>query len=177
MKLGKRGSAVAVLGGLVAAAAVVVPSGQAQDAVPPGTTTLTFHAPIVGSSFQFVDNPPKSPVNNLLSPRHRFSLGDTLAGDNRLFDRRGGSRVGRAYYQGTVVRGRTIENLSYITTTTYVLNDGSQIVSQGYARLGARKATVPIVGGTGRFKGARGQVTTTIGVFFDSTTETLTLLP
>jgi len=57
---------------------------------------------------------------------------------------------------------------------TYVLNDGSQISVQGYFGL-SKDSTVSVVGGTGRYEGARGHLFSHSSE--TSSTDTLTLLP
>jgi len=174
MKLPTRVYVVAVLGGTAAAAAVAVPNGSAQAPVPPGSTSFSYYEPDAGSTFKILDNAPKSPVRNPMSPRFRFSLGDKLAFRSPLFDKKGGTRVGTLYADGTVVRGTTFRTASIIATGTYVLNDGSQIAVQGYFSF-AKDSTAAVVGGTGRYEGARGHLTSTSTE--DSSTDTLTLLP
>lgn len=172
MKLTKRSAiAVAALGGVAAAAAIVVPSGSAEA---PGATTLAFYEPDAGSIFRLTDNPPKSPVGNPESTRFRFSIGDTLTISSPLFDKKGGTRQGRLYAEGTIVKGTNFGNAAIIANGTYVLNGGDQISVQGYLSFSST-STFSVVGGTGRYEGARGRVVSTSDD--DSSTDTLTLLP
>ncbi len=93
---------------------------------------------------------------------------------NRLYDKKGGTRQGRLYVEGTVVKGGGFDKAAVIATGTYVLNDGSQISVQGYITF-KDDATIAVVGGTGRFEGARGHL---VGRSTeDASTDTLTLLP
>ena len=172
MKLTKRSAiAVAGLGSLAAAAVIAVPSGSAQV---PGATTIAFYEPDAGSIFRITDNPPKSPSKNPESPKYRFSFGDNLTISAPLFDRKGGTRQGRLYAQGSVVKGKTFRDVSLHVNGTYVLNDGSQIAVQGVLSF-ASDVTFSVVGGTGKYEGARGHVTSHEDD--DSSTDTLTLLP
>ena len=155
----------------VAALAVAVPSGSAQA---PGSTTLTFYEPDAGSTFKIIDNAPKSPAKNPESKRYRFSLGDKLILSSPLFDRKGGTRLGTVYADATVVKGKTFASISILATGNYVLNDGSQIAVQGVFSL-SKGSTVPVIGGTGRFEGARGHVNATSDE--TSSTDIITLLP
>jgi hypothetical protein len=150
--------------------AVAVPSGSAQA---PGPTTLTFFEPDAGSTFKILDNAPKSPVRNPESKRYRFSIGDKLTFSSPLFDRKGGTRLGTLHVDATIVKGRTFNNISALATGSYVLNDGSQIAVQGVFKLSTKVVTIPVVGGSGRFEGARGHLTSTSAP--TSSTDVLTL--
>lgn len=164
-------TATGLLALAIAALAVAVPSGSAQA---PAVTTLSFYEPDAGSRLRFTDNSPKSPTKNLGSKRYRFSVGDKLTLSLPLFDRKGGTRLGRLYAEGTVVQGKTFANVAIVATGTYILTDGSQIAVQGYFRLSA-DPTLSVTGGTGRYEGARGHVSSTSDA--TSSTDTLTLLP
>jgi dirigent-like protein len=171
MNLTKRSCVtVAVLAGVAATAAIAVPSGSAEA---PSGTTLTFYEPDAQSTFKVVDNPPKT-FGTRPGPRSRFSIGDQLAISSALYDRKGGTRQGRLYAHGTIVRGGTFDKAALSAVGTFVLNDGSQIAVQGYLPF-SKAATISVVGGTGRFEGARGHDSTTSDD--NSSTDTLTLLP
>ncbi len=172
MKITKRSAiAVGVLGSVAAAAAIAVPSGSAQA---PEATTLSFYEPDAGSIFKVTDTNPKSPTKNPESPRYRFSIGDLLTFSAPLYDKKGGTRQGRLYAQGAVVKGSTFRTTALHVSGTYVLNDGSQIAVQGYLTF-SDDSTFSVVGGTGRYEGARGHVRSTSDN--TSSTDTLTLLP
>jgi hypothetical protein len=166
-----RRRAVAVLATATAGLALVAPAGVAQA---PGTTTLTFFEPDAGSTFRIVDNAPKSPTTNPQSRRYRFSAGDTLTLSSRLFDRQGGTRQGTLYAHAVVVSGRTFASIRLLATGSYVLTDGSQIEIAGVVSL-SRPSRFAIVGGSGRYAGARGSVASTSNA--NSSTDVLTLLP
>jgi hypothetical protein len=170
MKLSKRSCVVVILGGIAATAALAVPSGGAQA---PGATTLSFYEPDAQSTFKIVDNPPKT-FGKRPGPKSRFTTGDKLTFSSALFDKKGGTRQGRLYGDGTIVKGGTFDTARILATGTYVLNDGSQISVQGYFSL-SKDSTVSVVGGTGRYEGARGHLLSTSTS--DSSTDTLTLLP
>jgi hypothetical protein len=167
----KRLLAVVVAAGGIGALILLPASGGAQVA---GATTLTFFEPDSGSTFRLIDNAPKSPAANPESRRFRFSVGDEVVFSNRLFDRQGGTRQGTLYVDGKVVKGTTFANASLIASAVYVLNDGSQIDVHGVFRFSA-EANVAIVGGSGRYAGARGTLKSTSNN--TSSTDTLTLLP
>ncbi len=173
MKLTKRRSIItaAALGSVAAAAAIAVPSGTAQA---PGATTLSFYEPDAGSIFKVIDNPPKT-FGVRPGPRSRFSIGDKLAFVAPLLDKKGGTRQGRLYADGTIVKGGTFETAALLAAATYVLTDGSQIAVQGYLSF-SKASTFSVVGGTGRYEGAKGHVVSVTNAD-DSSTDTLTLLP
>ncbi len=172
MKLTKRSRVtVAVLGTMAATAAVAVPSGSAQG---PGATTLSFYEPDAQSTFKFQDTPPKSPTERL-GPKYRFSIGDKLTLSSPLYDKKGGTRQGRLYAEGTIVKGGSFRTAALIVKGTYVLNDHSQISVQGYFTFNDAGSTAAVVGGTGRFEGARGHLVSRSND--NSSTDTLTLLP
>jgi hypothetical protein len=171
MNLTKRSIlAVGVLGSVAAAAAIAVPSGSAQG---PGATTLSFYEPDAQSTFKIIDNPPKT-FGSRPGPKSRFSIGDQLAISSALYDKKGGTRQGRLYASGTIVKGGTFDTAALAASGAFVLNDGSQIAVQGYLSF-SKDSTISIVGGTGRFEGARGHDFTTSSS--NSSTDTLTLLP
>lgn len=171
MKLTKRSCVtVAVLGSMAATAAIAVPSGSAQG---PGATTLSFYEPDAQTTFKFQDIPPKSPTNRP-GPKYRLSIGDKLTFTSPLYDKKGGTRQGRLNVEATIVKGGGFDTAAAIATGTYVLNDRSQISIQGYFSFAA-DSRAAVVGGTGRFEGARGHVVSMNKN--DSSTDTLTLLP
>jgi hypothetical protein len=107
-------------------------------------------------------------------PKSRFTIGDTQTLSSALFDKKGGTRQGWVYADGAIVKGGTFDTTRFLATGTYVLNDGSQISVQGYFSFG-KQSTASVVGGTGRYEGARGHLLSTSTA--DSSTDTLTLLP
>ena len=161
---------VAAVGGL--GALIMVPASG--DAQAPGATTVTFFEPDSGGTFKLIDNAPKSRSANPQSRRFRFSVGDEVIFSARLFDRPGGTRQGTLYVDGKVIKGTTFANASLIASGVYVLNDGSQIDVHGVFRFSAT-ANVAVIGGSGRFAGARGSLTSTNSN--TGSTDTLTLLP
>jgi hypothetical protein len=172
MKLTKRSAlAVAVVAGVAATAAIAVPSGSAD--APASTNTLTFYEPDAQSTFKIVDNAPKT-FGSHPGPKSRFSIGDQLALSSALYDKKGGTRQGRLYAHGTIVKGGTFDTAALSASGTFVFTDGSQIAVQGYLSF-SKDSTISIVGGTGRFEGARGHDFATSNS--NSSTDTLTLLP
>lgn len=160
-----------LLAAALAGMLLVPGSGSAQV---PGSTTLTFYEPDAGSTFRFIDNAPKSPTPNPESRRYRFSVGDEVVFTSPLFDRKGGARQGTLYTTAKVVKGGNFAKVSLIAQAVYVLNDGSQIAASGLFSF-SKDANVAIVGGSGRYAGARGSLASVSAK--DSSTDTLTLLP
>lgn len=171
MKLTKRSAiAVAALGSMAAAAAIAVPSGSAQT---PGATTLTFYEPDSQSIFKFIDNPPKG-IGARPGPKTRFSIGDQLALSSNIYDRKGGTRQGKLYASGTIVNGGDFRKAVLHVTGSYLLTDGSQIAVAGALQF-SKDSTFSVVGGTGRYEGAKGHIVSHSDE--NSSTDTLTLLP
>ncbi len=168
-----RGKHIAVLG-MTAAVAVGGTGVQSGSAQAPGTTTLKFYTSDAQSTFRIVDNAPKSPVKNPESRKYRFSIGDQFVFVSPLFDKKGGTRQGRLYATATIVGGKTFRDISAETTGTYVLNDKSQIAAQGFFSF-SDDLRLAVVGGTGRYEGARGHLSSVSDE--TSSTDTITLLP
>ncbi|MEY2513073.1 MAG: Allene oxide cyclase [bacterium] len=174
MKPSKRScGAVVVLAGIAATAAVAVPSGSAQA---PAATTISFFEPDSQSIYRITDNPPKSASKNPGSRKFRFSIGDGLTFSSPLYDKKGGTLLGRLYAHGTLVKGTTFRTAGMEVTGTYVLKDASQIAVQGFVSFSGDTATFSIVGGSGNYDGARGHVTS-VTLDNDDSVDTLTLLP
>jgi len=171
MKISKRSSIVIALGGIAATAALAAPGGSAQV---PGATTLSYYEPDAQSTFRFVDNPPKG-IGNRPGPKTRFSIGDTVTLISPLYDKKGGSRQGTLYAGGTIVKPGGFRKAAIVATGTYRLNDGSQISVQGYFSFGDKVSTASVIGGTGRYEGARGHLSSRSTD--NDSTDTLTLLP
>lgn len=171
-----RAKHIAALGAIAALAAGGI-AAQGGSAQAPGSTTLTFYSPDAGSTFKIIDNAPKSPVKNPESPKYRFSIGDQLIVSAPLLDKKGGTRQGKAYVAVTVVGGRTFRDISAEATGTYVLTDKSQIDVVGFFNFSSSGTRLPIVGGTGRYEGVRGSVSSVNDENDNSSTDTLTLLP
>jgi hypothetical protein len=148
---------------------------QAGSAQAPGTTTLSFYEPATGGTFKIVDNAPRSPAKNPESRKYRFSVGDELIFSERVFDHKGGTRVGTLYGDAKVVKGKTFASLIVVGQVVYVFTNGDEITAHGVFSF-APDARVPIVGGTGTYQGARGAVASHTNAD-DSSQDTLTLLP
>jgi len=151
-------------------------AAQGGSAQAPGSTTLTFFLPDASATFRLVDNAPKSPTKNPRSPKYRFSLGDQVIFTVPLLDKKGGTRQGKLHAVGTIVGGRTFRDASAQATGTYVLNDKSQIAAVGQFSFSSDVTRLAIVGGTGRYEGARGSLSS-VSDDDDNSTDTINLLP
>ncbi len=169
-----RAKHIAALGATAALAAGGI-AAQGGSAQAPGTTTLTFFEPEANGTFRIIDNAPKSPRKNPESPKYRFSLGDQLIFTAPLLDKKGGTRQGKLYAAATIVGGKTFRDASAEATGTYVLTDKSQINVIGHFSFSG-DLRLAIVGGTGRYEGARGSLSSMDDKNHNST-DTLTLLP
>ena len=142
---------------VLAATVVLAAPGGAQT---PDGHTLTFLDDTNHATQGFIDNAPKSPVRNPQSRRFRLSTGDTLYVHSAILDRAGGTRIGTAYSQFTVVSGNTFANAVFRGHGAFKLRDG-QIAADGLLRPAHTTNTVAVLGGTGVYEGARGSLSFT----------------
>src|SRR4051794_6097925 len=138
----------------VAAHPRLAPARGAQTPGPPTPPLLddTSHA-----TQDFLDHAPKSPVRTPQSPRFRLSTGDTLYVHSPILDRAGGTRIGTAYSQFTVVSGNSFANAVFRGHGAFKLRDG-QIAADGILRPANATNIVAVLGGTGAYEGARGSL-------------------
>jgi hypothetical protein len=157
---------------VVLAAAVLTAAGFAAStaAGQSSPTQIKLVEPEQGATFTIVDSPPTSPTRNPQSPKYRTSIGDRGFFSASLLAAKGGSPIGRAYHEVTIVKGNRFPKATFQTRVTLTLGDG-QIVAEGAYGPGASR-TLAIVGGTGRYAGARGTYTNT-----DAGDDTITLTP
>ena len=128
---GALGRGVALLGGLVGLGAATEAT-----AAPPGATTLAFH------------------VRGLTHDRRGLRRrGDPLTLQGELLDRPGGRRVGELHAAAFTLRGPGGAGPSELELHTLVLEDGT-LVGSGTGDAGG--GAYAILGGTGRYAGARG---------------------
>jgi hypothetical protein len=160
---------------LFVATAVFALWAQAGSAQAPATTTLSFYESGTGETFKIVDQAPRSPSKNPESKKYRFSVGDELFFSERVFDHKGGTRLGTLYGAAKVIKGTTFANLQVMAEVVYAFNNGDQLVAHGIFSF-AKDARVAITGGTGAYQGARGSVVSVNGAD-DSSQDTVTLLP
>src|SRR3954453_16123691 len=145
---------------LLAVLAVTVVLAAAGGAQTPGGQTLTFVDDTSHATQGFVDSAPTSPVRNPQSRRFRLSIGDTLYLQSPILDHAGGTRIGTAYSQFTVVTGNTFANAVFRGHGAFKLHDG-QITADGILRPANTTDTIPVLGGTGAYEGAHGSLSFT----------------
>jgi hypothetical protein len=135
-----------------AAALGVAASGSAQSG--PAQTLTLFESSKAGA-FHFIDNPPKS------TRRQVVSVGDEVVFSNPVLDHQGGARVGTSYVSAVFVKGTRVGNAVGIARGVLKLGDGDLVV-EGWFRAtdAAHTDTLAVIGGTGRYAGAHGQLKT-----------------
>ena len=145
---------LAVTVGLAAAATgtLAVTSGAQQPGPPAGTMQLV--QPNEDVRFHFVDEAPRQ------TRRRAFSPGDTLVTRGPLRDT-AGARVGRAQMLFVVTRAEG-QAADTQFSATLILRDG-HIVVEGADTAKEDVDTFAIIGGTGRYAGARGTLQMTPG--------------
>ncbi|MGH3135676.1 MAG: allene oxide cyclase barrel-like domain-containing protein [Gaiellaceae bacterium] len=123
----------------IVAAAIAAPSGPDSS-----TTTLTF----VGkaTSFTHVDNP----------PRNVFGQGDYVVYAGVETRARGTEPLGSAAGQCTQHSKTGAKKVTLFCTSTFTLAAG-QIIIAGAVVDEAKRSVVAVIGGTGSYRGARGQ--------------------
>ena len=149
----------AVLSGAVAAAAATGPNARAG-----GATPRTLHLVEKGGGLKIIDNLPKA--------KHPF---DFSAGDLVIVSRDIFTSAGR--------RTGSLQLTCIATTATTQQCTGSETLSGGMLELAGVSAPSPstvvaVVGGTGRYTGARGSsISTDRKANHDIADQTITLLP
>jgi hypothetical protein len=158
----------ATSGAVLVTAAVLVGSGSAQA---PGPRTLTFIEGQRGSTFKFVDNPPRS--RGRTERTTTISMGDVFVFTNRLING-AGQRSGVFYATCVAARGGRLDRTFVLCHGVAKLHDGDIAVevATGFGDV----VTGSVVGGTGAYNGARGTFTSR-GAEGRPTVETFELLP
>ena len=144
---------LATAGAAIGILAILSASGSAQA---PGATTLQLFERERGSSFGFVDNPPK--IKNRRNAR--VSVGDVFAFSSPVFDQSRATRLGTVSVQCTVTKPGTEARSESICVGAFQLKDGT-IALTAPLKGDPRTVTVAITGGTGAYAGARGTLQTT----------------
>jgi hypothetical protein len=136
--------------GLVAAAAVLLPAGQAQAN---RTTGTVLKLKVTATKLSTVDVPPL-----ITSKRSPESPGDEVIAVSKI----GGAATGHRFLVCVVTQtAPSIELALYACQVTYTLAGGT-ITASGIVRLNDT-ATAAITGGTGAYAGARGVLTSAPG--------------
>jgi hypothetical protein len=166
MRTSRRGGLTVAIAGAVligAVAAVAAPGANAR-AQSGGAAPLTLHLVEKGGDLKIIDNPPKA--------KHQF---DFSAGDIVIVSRDIFTSAGR--------RTGSLRLTCIVTTATTQQCAGSEMLAGGMLELAGVSAPSPstvvaVVGGTGRYSGARGSsVSTDRKTNTDIADQTVTLLP
>lgn len=145
-----RGLIAGTTGGAIVLTAALLASGGSAQA--PTGRTLAFTEVNRGSTFGFVDNPPRSPRRNGFPTR--ASAGDTFAITQPLAQ--AGQSAGRLRAVCTAT-GRTVrfDRAAFLCHVVTNLRDGT-ISAEGTVRFADGVITAAVTGGTGAYNGARG---------------------
>jgi hypothetical protein len=142
-----------VLLGVIAAVTVVLGVGAVSSGAKKGSgRTLAVYEQEGSLGFNFVDASPTSPNPDPESPAFRTSTGDqlTVASEVR---KRNGTQAGSLLEQFTAELGGKLEDSTYLTHAVLRLRRGDIVASGAFS---GERSTLAVVGGTGRYKGARG---------------------
>lgn len=114
------------------------------------TTTLHFEETEKGSTFAFIDNAPKAKRHHGFPTM--FSAGDMIVMNNPLVE--GGKRIGHLQALCTATRStRNFNAADFNCTGTFFLQGGTLVAS---ATIAGKTTEGAILGGTGKYAGARG---------------------
>jgi hypothetical protein len=161
--------AAAVVAAAVTTASVLAAGGSAQA---PGSRTLVFNEGQRGSTFKFVDNPPRS--RGRTERTTTISMGDIFVFTNPLING-AGQRSGVLYATCVAARGGRVDSAFVLCHGVAKLRDGD-IALEVATRISDSEVTGSIIGGTGAYNGARGTFTSLTGER-RPTTDTFELLP
>jgi hypothetical protein len=143
--------AIAAAAAVIVSAAILAVGGSAQV---PGPRTLTFTEVNKGSTFGFVDNPPRSP--RLHGFPTRASVGDSIALSQPLADQ--GRPAGTLHVSCTATRAGRFDKAAFVCDAVARLRDGN-IALEAALRFADSQVTAAVTGGTGAYSGARGTFT------------------
>jgi hypothetical protein len=146
---------VAIIAAVLAAAgaSIAVLAGGV-GAQQPGGRTFTVLEHNKGSTFNFVDNPPKSRTPRNREPR--VSIGDLVA-FSQPFTRQDNGKPGELEVTCTATRAsRRFELAQFICHGAARLDDGTISLETPLKFGNSRHVDVAITGGTGAYDGARG---------------------
>jgi hypothetical protein len=125
----------------------------AAPAVAQAPLTITFKETNKGSTFKFVDNPPRATNPNRPQP----SAGDNFVISTRLVSASG---AGRGRLRATcTLTGSSTKVTPAICYGVFALKEGQLAAIVSSANLNAKTTRGVIVGGTGPYAGARGTFT------------------
>jgi hypothetical protein len=146
-----RSTIAATTGAVLIAGAVLAGGGSAQA---PAARTLVFSEGQRGSTFKFIDNPPRS--RGRTERTTTISMGDVFVFTNPLING-AGRRSGVLYATCVAARGGRFDRTFLLCHGVAKLQDGD-IALEVATRIGGF-ITGSIVGGTGAYNGARGTFT------------------
>jgi hypothetical protein len=140
------------------AVAVVATSGSAQQGQGKGQErTIVLTERDRGSTFRFIDNPPRSRLNRGEFPR-RISTGDEFVATSPVYDAANTTRVGSFYAHCSVVLGRkTFGRSRFLCDAIHKLADGSLSLHATF--MGSETIVGSVIGGTASYEGANGSFT------------------
>ena len=133
---------------LAAGGTVLVPASSGQGGPPDSLTLEMRHR---DARVAFVDEPPR-----MKTRRSSESPGDTAIARGRL-RAPSGAPAGQAHSEFVVTGGRSPRTTEQ-ATGTLVLRDGQIAIHGVFRNTGSDKDVIAIVGGTGRYNGAKGSV-------------------
>ena len=123
-----------------------------------GGTTVTFTELDKGSTFRFIDNAPKTKV--VRGNPKKISAGDAFVTTAPLADP-GGARIGELQAECTATHTtRRFDKAAFICWGDFTFSDGSTMAAN-VAGLTGQVTRGAILGGTGKYAGARGTFTST----------------
>ena len=162
--------ALIVLAVPAAALAIAIPLTSAGAQSPTGRT-LTFVERDNGSTFGFVDNPPRhqGSRNNPV-----FSPGDYFVFANPTYDATNTRRLGTLHVQCVATTRAKATKAPETCAGVFALNDGT-ITLQAYNKGEAKVTNITVTGGTGAYANARGTMVSTSTK--NGSNDVLTLLP
>jgi hypothetical protein len=143
--------ALLVLAVPAAALAVIIPLTSAGAQAPTGRT-LTFVERDKGSTFGYVDNPPRN------KNRHRepvFSPGDFFAFANPTYDASNTNRLGTLHVQCVATTRAKVSVAPETCAGVFALKDGT-ITLQAYNKGEGKVTNIAVTGGTGAYANVRG---------------------
>lgn len=138
--------ALSAAAALAAGGAILVPTSSGQSELPDVLTLEMRHRE---AKISFVDEAPR-----MRSRRSSESPGDTVIARGRLRTPAGAS-AGRVHSEFVVTGGKSPRTTEQ-AIGTLVLSDGQIAIHGAFANTGSDTDVIAIVGGTGRYNGAKG---------------------
>ena len=140
-------------GALAIGALVVAPPASATGRT--GGRTITLYEIEKGSTFGFVDNPPKTTLGKYGEPKN-FSAGDLFAFSSLVQSARH-TPLGRVSATCTVTRAGSVRRNLEVCTGAFRLRGGDLLLA-ATVKGEPKRVTIAVLGGTGTSEGARGSM-------------------